>query len=288
MGTAASGKSIDDRMMMKAADDKSGCKRRSRRHNILRCPAPLLCLDDTSVTVVTVVIKAGSPRPRYQRPPPPLSKSSSSSSVSSTDSDCGEEDGRRDCLAAAGGRSACITGWAERRTALSGRHRASLPRRRRRPLALEDQLILRHGFVPANRPALPPVMTTKTTAVSRQKSEQRDAPVAGGQRHNYRRSLYGGRRQRGQWTRANNNQPLRVEGGRAAACGKSSGRRKGERQCRRGGRAKRRRITTTTKKKIAPLPRPPASRYTVLPPLLPLLQWQQWRQHGGAACGGAW
>jgi len=45
----------------------------------------------------------------------------------------------------------------------------------------------------------------------------------------FRRLLDGGRRQRGQWTRANNNQPLRVEGGGAAACGKSSGRRKGER-----------------------------------------------------------
>jgi len=52
----------------------------------------------------------------------------------------------------------------------------------------------------------------------------------------------GGQRQRGQWTRANNNQPLRIEGGQAAACGKSSGRRIGEIRCQRGGQAKRRRI----------------------------------------------
>jgi hypothetical protein len=188
-----------------------------------------------------------------------------------------------------GGPSACITGWAARCKVLSGCHRASPPRRRRRPLALEDQLVLRHGFVPADRPVPLPVMTTKTTTSLGPKSKQRDAPAAGGRRHNHRRSLAGGRRQRGQWTRANNNQPLRVEGGQAAACGKSSGRRKGERRCRRGGRAKRRRITTTTRKKIAPLPpplpplplplppllllpRPAASHYAVLPPLLPLQQ----------------
>jgi len=42
--------------MMKAADDKSGCRRRSRRHNILRHPAPLLCLDNTFVAIVAVVV----------------------------------------------------------------------------------------------------------------------------------------------------------------------------------------------------------------------------------------
>ena len=42
--------------MMKAADDKSGCRQRSRRHNILRRPAPLLCLDNTFVAIVTVVV----------------------------------------------------------------------------------------------------------------------------------------------------------------------------------------------------------------------------------------
>ena len=171
-------------------------------------------------------------RPRCQRPPPSLSMSSSSSSVSSTDANRGEEEGRRNCPAATGGRSACITGWAARRTALSGRHRALPPRRRQRPLALEDQLVLRHGFVPAIRPAPPPVTTTKTTTTSGPKSKQRDAPVAGGRRHYYRRSLDGGRQQIGQWTRANNYQPLRIEGGRVAACGKSSGQQKGERQCR--------------------------------------------------------
>ena len=44
--------------------------------------------------------------------------------------------------------------------------------------------------------------------------------------YNHRQSLDGWRRQRGQWTRANNNQPLRVEGGRTAACRKSSGQQK--------------------------------------------------------------
>jgi hypothetical protein len=91
-----------------------------------------------------------------------------------------------------GGRSARITGWVVQHTASSGRHRAWQLRRRRRPLALEDQLVLRHGFVPADRPAPPPVTMTKTTTASGPKSEQRDAPAAGGRRHNYRRSLDGG------------------------------------------------------------------------------------------------
>ncbi len=39
-------------MMMKAADDKLGCRQRSRRHSILRHLAPLLCLDNTFVAVV--------------------------------------------------------------------------------------------------------------------------------------------------------------------------------------------------------------------------------------------
>jgi len=41
-------------------------------------------------------------------------------------------------------------------------------------------------------------------------------------------------------------------------------------------------ITTTTRMKIAPLPLPLP---LPLPPLL--LLWQQWRQHGVAACGRA-
>ncbi len=53
---AAGGESVDNHTMMNAANDKLGCRRRSRRQNILRCPAPLLCLDDTFVTVVAVII----------------------------------------------------------------------------------------------------------------------------------------------------------------------------------------------------------------------------------------
>jgi len=53
---AVGGKSVDDHTMMKAADDKSGCRQRSTRHNILRRPAPLLCLDDTFVAVVAIVV----------------------------------------------------------------------------------------------------------------------------------------------------------------------------------------------------------------------------------------
>ena len=47
----------------------------------------------------------------------PLLTLSLLSSVSSTDTDRGEEDGRRDCPAAAGSCSACITGWMARHTA---------------------------------------------------------------------------------------------------------------------------------------------------------------------------
>ena len=65
-----------------------------------------------------------------------------------------EEDGRHDCPAAAGGRTILIAGWAVRRMASFGRHRALPPRRQRRPLALEDLLILCHGFMPADRPPL--------------------------------------------------------------------------------------------------------------------------------------
>ena len=42
--------------MMKAADDKSGCRRRSRRHNILRCPAPLLCLNDMFAAIIAIIV----------------------------------------------------------------------------------------------------------------------------------------------------------------------------------------------------------------------------------------
>ena len=152
---------------------------------ILHRPAPLLCLDDTFITVIAVVVKttttmAGSHRPRCQMSQPPSSTSLSSSSVSSTDADRGEKDGRRDCPAAAGGRSARITGWAARHMALLGCHCAFPPRWRRWLLALEDQLVLRHGFVPANRPALVPMTATKTTTASGSKSEQQDVPAAGG------------------------------------------------------------------------------------------------------------
>ncbi len=95
-----------------------------------------------------------------------LTRRLSSSSVSSADANRGEEDGRRNCPAVAKGRTTCIAGWAARRRALSGRHSASPSRRRRRPLALEDQQVLCHGFVPANRPAPPPATTTTTTNVS--------------------------------------------------------------------------------------------------------------------------
>jgi len=63
--------------------------------------------------------------------------------------------------------------------ALSGHDRASPPlRRQRRPLALEDQLVLRHGFVPANRPTLPPATTTTTTTALGPKSNE-GWPAAG-------------------------------------------------------------------------------------------------------------
>jgi len=61
-------------------------------------------------------------------------------------------------------------------------------------------------------------------AGSRKSDEMRQRLAAGGRRHNHQRSLDGGQQQSGQWTRANNSQPLRVEGGRVAACGKISGR----------------------------------------------------------------
>jgi hypothetical protein len=38
------------------------------------------------------------------------------------------------------------------RTTLSGNHCTLLPRQQQLPLALENQPVLRHGFVPANRP----------------------------------------------------------------------------------------------------------------------------------------
>jgi hypothetical protein len=158
-----------------------------------------------------------------------------------------------------------------------------------RTAASTGQLVLRHGFVPSGRPAprrqpRRKQRATKAPATGNRRAMRR----AGGRQHNHRK----------QWTRANNNQPLRVEGGRAAACGKSSGRRKGEGRCRRGGRAKWRRIVTTTRKRIAPLPPPllsllllplpPPQAATPAPPLLPLIkQWQQWQQHGVVACGGA-
>ena len=62
------------------------------------------------------------------------------------DADRGEEDGQHDCPAVAGGRTTGIAGWVAQHTALSGCHRASPLRRRRQPLVLEDQLVLRQGF----------------------------------------------------------------------------------------------------------------------------------------------
>jgi hypothetical protein len=47
-------------------------------------------------------------------------------------------------------------------TAASAGPRVLLPRRRQWPLALEDQLVLRHGFVPVDRPAPPPATMTTT------------------------------------------------------------------------------------------------------------------------------
>jgi hypothetical protein len=73
---------------------------------------------------------------------------------------------------------------------------APAPRQRRRPLALEDQLVLCHDFVPANSPAPPPAMTTTRMTPSGPKSDEGD-----GRRQHKRdiiESLDGGRRQRGQ------------------------------------------------------------------------------------------
>ena len=150
-------------------------------------------LSPSSSMRTTMMTTTGSRRPCCQRPPQPSLTSSSSSSVSSTDADCGEEVGQRNCPAAGGGCSAHITRWAAGHMASSGRHCASPPRQRRRPLALEDQLVLCHGFGPADSPASLPVTTTKTTTASGLKSKQRDAPAAGGRQHNYQQSLDGGR-----------------------------------------------------------------------------------------------
>ena len=69
-------------------------------------------------------------------------------------------------------------GWAARRTALPDRHRAwPPPRRQRRPLVLEDQLVLRHGFVPADRPAPPPAMPM--TATELRPKSNKGWPAAG-------------------------------------------------------------------------------------------------------------
>jgi hypothetical protein len=58
-------------------------------------------------------------------------------------------------------------------TATSAGPRALPKRQRQRPLALEDQLVLPHGFVPADRPAPPPAMTTTTRmTASRSKSDK--------------------------------------------------------------------------------------------------------------------
>ena len=40
------------------------------------------------------------------------------------------------------------------------------------PLALEDQLVLRHGFVPADRPAPLPTMRTRMTASKERQRRQ--------------------------------------------------------------------------------------------------------------------
>jgi hypothetical protein len=111
--------------------------------------------------------------PRCQRLLPPSSTSSSLSSISSTDVDRGEEDRRRDCLVEVGGHTTRIAGWAARRAALSDRHRALPPLRRGQwPLALEDKLVLCHGFVSANRPAQPPATTTTTMTALGPKSDK--------------------------------------------------------------------------------------------------------------------
>ena len=89
-----------------------------------------------------------------------------------------EEGGRRNCPAAAGERTTHIAGWAAQRTALSGHHWASTPRQQGRPLALEDQLVLHHGFVPADRPVLPPAMTMTRTRTNASEERQRRWPLA--------------------------------------------------------------------------------------------------------------
>jgi len=101
-----------------------------------------------------------------------------------------EEDGRRDCPAAAGGPTTRITGWVAQRTASSGCHRASPLREQRWPLVLEDQLVLRHGFVPADRPAPLPVMTMRRMRTTASKERQRRWPRATRER----RSCASGRR----------------------------------------------------------------------------------------------
>jgi hypothetical protein len=55
------------------------------------------------------------------------------------------------------------------------------PRRRRRPLALEDQLVLRHGFVPTDRPA--PLPTTKTITTTTTALGPKSNKVAGRRPH---------------------------------------------------------------------------------------------------------
>ncbi len=106
----------------------------------------LLSLSMSSTTARTMTMR--SLCSRCQRPLPPSSTSSSLSSISSTDVDRGEEDRQHDCPAEAGGHTTRIAGWAARRTASSGRHRALPPLRRGQwPLVVENQLVLCHGFV---------------------------------------------------------------------------------------------------------------------------------------------
>jgi hypothetical protein len=116
--------------MMKAADDRSGGRRRSRRHN--NQPSTEYC----------------------------------SGGVGSNNNGCRDDGGKGNGGSEGFEDQLCPTATAPHRrdnaTAASAGPRALPPRQRQRPPALEDQLVLHHGFVPADRPATPPAMTTTT------------------------------------------------------------------------------------------------------------------------------
>jgi hypothetical protein len=246
---------------------------------------------------IMTTMMTGSHCPCCQRPPPQSLTLSSLSPISLTDADIREEDRQLNCPAGVGGCTTHIAGWGMGGAA----HGFALP-----PPCLAASETATTAASAGGPAGHPPRLRACRQACAAARNDNDNNRVgtreqqraASGRQHNHRRLLDGGQRQRGQWTRANNNQPLSVEGRQAVACGKSSRRRKGEGRCRQGGQAKRRRITTTTRIRIAQLPPPlppllllplpPLQATTPAPPILPLIkQWQQCWQHRGAVAAAA-